>query len=262
MCYNRKILSMIHHTFLFLEKINKRKEQSIWAQRIPDWQTFLNTKIIRSIAPQKKHYYDRQIKQAQLALKDDNSSYFLNKLSSTETWRLYNYFKDSACYLDIEVNSQGKVILLGIHDGNNNTNFFIHGANLETHIIEKELQKYKIMITFNGGAFDLPKLKNQLNIHLQIPHIDLKPLCRKLNLTGGLKEIEHTLNLKRSAHLYGNPVDLWKAFHASKDQEYLQLLLDYNREDCENLPRIMNYCYTQLVTTLTKNLNRKTIFLK
>ena len=246
---------MITHTFLFLEKINKKKEQAIWAQNIPDWRTFLNTKTIKGISPEKKHYYDRQIKQAQQALREDNSSYFLNKLPTTETWRLYDYFKDNVCYLDIEINSLGKVILVGIHDGNNNTNFFIHGANLATSLIEKELQKYKIIITFNGAAFDLPKLKKQLNINLTIPHIDLKPLCLKLNLKGGLKEIEHLLNLKRPTHLYGNPVELWKAFHASRDREYLQLLLDYNREDCENLQRIMDYCYTHLAAALTKNLN-------
>ncbi len=246
---------MILNTFLFLEKISKRKEQTIWNQHIKDWSTFLNNKTIRGIAPKTKSYYDRQLKQAQQAIKEDNSSFFLNKLPLKETWRLYNYFKDQAGYLDIEINSSGKVILVGIHDGNNNTNFFIHGANLETSSLEKELQKYKLLITFNGAAFDLPKLKKQLHLNLTIPHIDLKPLCLKLNLNGGLKEIEHILNLKRPSHLYGNPVDLWKAFHASKDQEYLELLLDYNREDCENLQRIMDYCYTHLSSSLTKNLN-------
>ena len=248
---------MIHHTFLFLEKIRKRKEQTIWAQHIKDWPTFLNTKTIRGIASKTKSYYDRQLKQAHLALKDDNSSYFSSKLPATELWRLYHYFKENAGYLDIEINSSGKVILVGIHDGNTNTNFFIRGANLELPLLEKELQKYKLLITFNCAAFDVPKLKKQLNLNLTIPHIDLKPLCIKLNLRGGLKEIEHTLNLKRPSHLYGNPVDLWKAFHASGDREYLQLLLDYNREDCENLQRIMDYCYTHLSTSLTKNLNIK-----
>ncbi len=245
---------MIHHTFLFLEKISTKKEQHIWAQHIPDWPTFLQTKTIKGIAPEKKSYYDRQIRQAQQAIKQDNSSYFLNKLPATEQWRLYNYFKDQAGYLDIEINSSGKVILVGIHDGNNNTNFFLKGANLEKNIIEKELQKYKLLITFNGATFDLPKLKKQLHLNFTIPHIDLKPLCIKLNLDGGLKEIEHTLNLKRPSHLYGNPVELWKAFHASGDREYLQLLLDYNREDCENLQRIMDYCYQKMKEQTLKSI--------
>ena len=198
-----------------------------------------------------KEFFIFGIKQAQAALKDDNSSYFSSKLPAKETWRLYNYFKDQTGYLDIEINSTGKVILVGIHDGNNNTNFFIRGANLELPLLEKELQKYKLLITFNGAAFDLPKLKKQLNLQLTIPHIDLKPVCLKLNLNGGLKEIEHILNLKRPSHLYGSPIELWKAFHASGDREYLQLLLDYNREDCENLQRIMDYCYKKLKENLT-----------
>ena len=69
----------------------------------------------------------------------------------------------------------------------------------------------------------------------------MKPLCINLNLLGGLKEVEKQLNLRRPSHLKGNAVDLWKAFHASGDREYLDLLLDYNQEDCENLQGIMDY---------------------
>ena len=57
---------------------------------------------------------------------------------------------------------------------------------------------------------------------------------------------EKILGLKRPTHLYGNPVDAWKTFHASGDREYLELLLDYNREDVENLKRIMEVVYDKL----------------
>ena len=164
-------------------------------------------------------------------------------------WRLYNEFKDDCCFLDIEINSLGKVVVVGISNYYN-TNFFVKGVNL--HLIQQELSKYKIVITFNGGAFDLPKLKKQLNITFNMPHIDLKPLCVNLGLKGGLKEVEKILHLKRPQHLYGNPVDLWKAFHASGDREYLDLLLDYNREDIENLKGVMDYVYKELLSSFPK----------
>ena len=50
-------------------------------------------------------------------------------------------------------------------------------------------------------------------------------------------------SLKRPAHLYGNPIQLWKAFHVSGDREYLELLIEYNREDVENLKLIADIVY-------------------
>lgn len=234
---------MIKNSFIFLEKLTKNKEQSLWKQGIKDWNSFLKAAKIKGIPKLKKVYYDRKLKEAQQALLNNDSSYFRNM---KETWRLYDYFKEEAGYLDIETDSYGKIILIGISNYYR-SNFFVKGINLEKAI--PELKKFKLIITFNGSAFDLPKLK-QLQIEINVPHIDLKPLCLRLNLTGGLKEVEKKLNLKRPGHLYGNPVELWKAFHASGDREYLDLLIEYNREDIENLKQIMDYVYSRLSNSL------------
>ena len=142
--------------------------------------------------------------------------------------------QEEACFLDVEVDSYGKIILIGIADKNN---FFVlvKKYNLTKNSLENLLKKYQMIITFNGGSFDLPKIKKQFTQSLPPIHLDLKPLCVNLGLLGGLKQIEKDLNLNRPEHLYGNPVDLWKTLHASQDKEYLDLLLEYNREDCENL---------------------------
>jgi uncharacterized protein len=76
----------------------------IWEQGIKDWNDFLNSEI-KGISKKTKHSYDRQIKEAQDALRESNSAYFINKMPSTETWRLYDYFKDEAVFLDIEASS-------------------------------------------------------------------------------------------------------------------------------------------------------------
>jgi len=242
---------MIRNSFIFLEKVGKKKEQSIWRQGIKDWQDFLKAEKIKGISQQKKYYYNRKIQESQQALLDEKAEYFTSIFPQVEMWRLYDYFKDEAGFLDIEVNSKGKVILVGISNYYS-TNIFIKGVNLEKPILQKELSKFKIIITFNGSAFDLPKLKKQLNINIKIPHIDLKPLCVNLNLKGGLKEVEKILNLKRPPHLNGNPITLWKAFHASGDREYLDLLIDYNKEDIENLKGIITVVYKKLSNKIYK----------
>lgn len=234
---------MIKNSFIFLEKVGKRKEKSIWSQGIKDWSSFL-VNDVKGISREKKGYYNRKIKEAQQALYSDNPSYFIRKLPKVEMWRLYNYFKEDCCFLDIEIDTYGEVILVGVSNYYD-TNFFVKGVNLEKDLIEKELLKYKLLITFNGSSFDLPKLK-KLGVEFNLAHIDLKPLCVNLGLKGGLKEVEKVLDLKRPSHLRGNPIDLWKAFHASGDREYLDLLIEYNREDCENLKGVMEFVYKKL----------------
>ena len=235
---------MIKNSFIFLEKVGKRKERNIWKQ-VKDWNEFLEIECVKGIAKGKKSYYDRKIEEAKKALLSENSVYFVGKLPKVEMWRLYNYFKEECGYLDIEVDSYGKVILVGISDYYN-SNFFVKEVNLDRKSIEKELLKFKVLITFNGSSFDLPKLKKQFGVEIKVPHIDLKPLCVNLGLKGGLKEVEKELNLRRPRHLKGNPVSLWKAFHASGDKEYLDLLIEYNREDIENLKGVIERVYRQL----------------
>jgi uncharacterized protein len=235
---------MIRKSFIFLEKIRNTKEQNIWKQAA-DWKQFLKRDNIKGISAQKKHYYNRLIKEAEVALFSRNYNYFIGKLPQKEMWRMYDFCRDECCFLDIEVNSQGKIILVSISNYYD-TNFFVKHVNLYRRNLEKELAKYKLVITFNGGAFDLPKLRKQLEVDVKMPHIDLKPLCVNLGLKGGLKEVEKILGLNRPSNLKGNPVDLWKAFHASGDKEYLDLLIEYNREDSENLKGVMEYVYGQL----------------
>lgn len=233
---------MIKNSFIFLEKIGKKGEENLWKKGIIDWQTFLHTLGLKGISSQRKQYYNLKIREAQQALLENNGAYFVGKLPAVEMWRLYDYFRDQCCFLDIETNSYGKITVVGISNYYQ-TQTFVRGYNLERKLIEEQLKQFKVLITFNGAAFDLPKLKKELGVEVIIPHIDLKPLCIKLGLIGGLKEIEKKLNLKRPAHLYGNPVEVWRAFHASGDKEYLELLIEYNKEDCENLKGIMDYCY-------------------
>lgn len=240
---------MIRRSFVFLDKISRRKERQLWQQGIKDWSDFLHASVVRGISARAKAYYDRRIREAQQALQDDDSAYFIGKLPAKELWRLWDYFREQAGFLDLEIDSRGKVIVVGI-SSYYNTNFFVRGVNLEKLLIEKELAKYKILVTFNGGSFDVPKLKKQFQIAVAIPHLDLKPLCVNLGWEGGLKKVEKRLELKRPPHLRGNPVELWKAFQASGDREYLELLLEYNREDVENLKGVMERVYKTMVNTV------------
>ncbi len=237
---------MIEQSFVFLERIGFRKERGIWQQGIRTWQDFLLCENIRGVSGKRKGHYNRKIQEAQQALWRGDYSYFIGKLPQKEMWRLYPFVKEECCFVDIEIDGNGRIVVVGVSNYFQ-TNFFVRGVNLQKEMVERELGKYKAIITFNGGAFDVPKLWKELGVDVGMIHIDLKPLCVNMEMKGGLKEVERQLQLRRPFHLYGNPIDLWKAFHASGDREYLELLLDYNREDCENLKNIMEFVYKGMV---------------
>jgi uncharacterized protein YprB with RNaseH-like and TPR domain len=244
---------MIRNSFIFLPGIGLRAEQRIWGQGIRDWASFISKEKIEGISCKRKHFYNRQLAEAGRALLNYDSSFF-TCLPSTETWRLYNHFRDDAVFLDIENYTKG-ITVIGLFDGYE-TKTLVRHVNLDKKILQKELSKYKLIITFNGSSYDLPILRKYFgNILPRIPHIDLKHCCSRLGLTNGLKSIEKEMSLGRPEHLIPrshHPVDLWKTFQASGDREWLETLVKYNEEDIINLKPLMVYCYRELCLGLRK----------
>ncbi len=241
---------MITSSFIFLPKIKKNKELSLWKQGIRDWDGFIKAMRIKCISPRIKKEYDSLILEAKKALYSNDSAYFIDKLPTTETWRLYDYFKEEAIFLDIETSSatnlNSYLTVIGLFDGID-TKTMIKDVNLDIDVLSRELKKYKLLITFNGSTFDIPYLnKKYQGLLPKIPHIDVRHLCSRANLRGGLKDIERQLNIARSniiiERLYGgDPIKLWRMFKGSGDDYYLKLLVEYNEEDVINLKRITEH---------------------
>jgi len=242
---------MIESSFIFLDKISKKTEENLWKQGIKKWDDFLNTKTIKGISKARKIFYDRKILEARKALYNLDSSYFADKLPQSETWRLYNFFKDQAVFLDIEtsgVNKHDDITMISLFDGIN-TKTMIRGINLDINYLKKELKNYKLLVTFNGSTFDIPFLKKRYpDLIPNIPHFDLKTLCNRLNLKGGLKQIEKQFNIKRNKiieNFYnGDPLTLWKMYRATGDDYYLNLLIEYNEDDVISLKIIADKILT------------------
>ncbi|MDO8480920.1 MAG: ribonuclease H-like domain-containing protein [Nanoarchaeota archaeon] len=247
---------MIQNTFQILERVGEGKEQSLWKQGIHSWDSFLGSSEIKGFPSEKKAYFDRSLLAAKRALHLGDSAFFLNKLPTTETWRLWPLFKDEAVFLDIEtdgLNDQAGVTVIGLFDGLR-TKTMIRGINLDFSTLKAELSQYKLIITFNGSSFDLPFLRKRTDILPPIPHIDLRHCCARIGLTGGLKEIEKQLGIRRSEiveKMYGgDALTLWRMYRGSGDDRYLNLLVEYNEEDCVNLQKLMGVCYGRLEAQL------------
>ncbi len=245
---------MITSTFIFLERIGDKLEQNIWKNGVYDWDSFLKRKNINGLSRYRKLYYDRKILNARKALYNFDSSYFLDLLPQSEMWRLYEFFKEDSVFLDIETTGLSKdnndITVFGLYDGIN-TKIMIKGINLDYNALKKELQKYKLIVTFNGASFDLPFIEKIYHGLLpKIPNFDVKSVTDRLDLKGGLKNIEKTLGIKRSnivdKFYGGDALTLWRMYRATGDDYYLNLLVEYNEYDVINLKIVAEHCVKKL----------------
>ena len=66
----------------------------------------------------------------------------------------------------------------------------MQGQNLNDFI--EDIQKYKVIVTYNGKSFDIPFIENYFNIRLDHAHIDLRYILHSLGYLGGLKRMGKT----------------------------------------------------------------------
>lgn len=113
------------------------------------------------------------------------------------------------------------------------------GDDITPSAVRHVLESVTTIYTFNGSSFDLPFLawKPGIDLRRRFEHHDLMHDCHRANLYGGLKAVERRLGIKRKLpDLDGRAaVDLWHKYQRG-DAAALQTLLEYNREDIENLP--------------------------
>ncbi|MBI2664095.1 ribonuclease H-like domain-containing protein [Candidatus Woesearchaeota archaeon] len=254
---------MIQNSFIFLDRIGKEKERQIWSQGIYSWEAFLTTKRVKGISPKSKAYYDRKLMEARKQLFSSNSSYFASAMPLSEQWRLYEFFREDAVYLDIEtdgLNETDDITVVGLFDGLD-TKTMVRGINLDYAALRNELLKYKITVTFNGSVFDVPFIRKRYgNILPDIPHFDLRFCCQRIGLSGGLKQIENKLGIWRANEIVrqmygGDAALLHRMWRGSGNEHYLQLLVDYNEEDVVNLRKIAEHTYKSLKDKLINSWN-------
>ncbi len=146
----------------------------------------------------------------------------------------------AAAYLDIETSFSRKITIVGIHRPGIGTTQLVRPEARLDKVLEA-LDGADCLVTFNGTCFDLPVIRGELGLDLRerFDHVDLRYVCARHGLKGGLKKIEARLGILRDTE----GVDGWAAMRLWEmyklgDRDALETLLRYNREDIENLPVI------------------------
>jgi uncharacterized protein YprB with RNaseH-like and TPR domain/predicted nuclease with RNAse H fold len=243
---------MLEQTFIHIPGIGKLTERELWASGIHSWDDAdLFEKRFGHVSARLQQKLDDYIPRSREAIKRRDAGFFERLSVLGEAWRLFPEFASDCVYLDIETTGLSTVFdtvtMVGLYDGRR-YELFVDGENLQE--LPKRLQKYPVVITFNGSGFDLRFLKLAFP-DLQLPpiHIDLRWVTRKMGMKGGLKEIETKLGLRRAAEvedLTGYDATVLWAKHLRGDKSALRSLIQYNTEDVVHLKAIMEVAYDKL----------------
>ena len=249
---------MLRNTFCHLPRIGETTEQKLWKQGIRTWTDFVQAQAVPGISKEKKPYFDRELRAAQEALNQNNSSYF-TKLPSIQHWRAWNDFREEAAFIDIETNHQNNITVLGVSDGERVWQFVRH-HNMNAQEIKELLSRFKVLVTFNGACFDLPIINRYFNNALpHVPHIDLRFAGARAGLTGGLKHIEQQIGISRGEELEGvtgaDALVLWSQYRRTGEERFRDILLEYNAEDVLNLKPLAQIIYERLYEQHKKAIN-------
>lgn len=251
---------MLTQTFYHLPGSNSLLEKALWRQGCKDWFDFLKRPDYFDIGSLKYDHWLNPLQETLKAYHEKNAHYFELILSSQNTWRAWEYFKDSCVYLDIETNGgrgEGSTTIVGLYDGDE-FNCLVKGKNL--HHLPEIISQYKMMITFHGRAFDIPVLRNEFpGISFPGIHLDLCPTLKQLGFKGGLKKIEDQLGIVRAEPTQGmtgfDAVRLWRLYQRTDNKEALEMLIAYNKEDVVNLKSLAEYSYHRLACLLGGAIN-------
>ena len=193
-------LTMLQNSFIFLNGIGPRKEQSLWEKGVLTWSDFRKEPRIRGISEEYKMRMDCELALADERYQSNDSSYFAVRLPTKEQWRCIGDFRESVAFLDIEttgISYRSPITVVGIYDGVR-MHTLVRGQSLTRSNLNGILSAATMIVTFNGLSFDLPMIESQFpGVVPQIPHVDLKHPLRRLGYAGGLKRIERELDIER-----------------------------------------------------------------
>lgn len=143
-------------------------------------------------------------------------------------------------YLDVETDWHGRLTIIGFYHRETGLVQLVGGEISKGNLLAS-LPPAEFLFTYNGHCFDLRCIRRQLGVELRDLYrsCDLRWICQRHGITGGLKVVERRLGITRALPgLDGSDaVRLWARFLRG-DREALQTLLLYNREDVLNLVRL------------------------
>ncbi len=235
---------MLRHTFCHLPGVAAKTEQQAWAAGLETWDHALAAADKRLRAAGRLSAEVLRESDRRHALAD--AAWFGDRLPAAQSWRLFGDFRHQCAYLDIETTGMGYmdgVTTIALFDGRS-VRTYVRGRNLDD--FARDVQAYRLLVTYNGKSFDVPILRRCLGCRLDQAHIDLRHVLAALDVRGGLKACERQLGIARPGmeDVDGSvAVLLWELHQRGSGGRALETLLAYNVQDAVNLEALMVHAY-------------------
>ena len=154
--------SALECSFVHIGGVGPRTERALWRMGAASWDEFLAMAPGHPLGPRRTGAVAAGVMQSQLALDAGDARYFTDSLGASEAWRVYPDFAGGVCYLDIETTGMYRggsdITFVGVYDGSR-VEVFIRGRNLDA--LPAALERFGLVVTFNGKTFDLPFLRHE-----------------------------------------------------------------------------------------------------
>jgi uncharacterized protein len=237
---------MLINSFLHIPGVGAVTEKRLWTAGLLDWHQVdsagscdISAKSLMRIAACMAESCEH--------LDKNNPAYFADHLPAGEHWRFFPQFRKTTAFIDIETTGMdvfgSEITTISLYDGES-IKYYVQGQNLDSFV--DDIEKYNVIVTYNGKTFDVPFIEKYFCIRLNHAHIDLRYVLKSLGYAGGLKRCEKALGLDRG-DLDGVDgffaVLLWREFAQTGNIKALETLLAYNIEDVVNLETLMVKAY-------------------
>lgn len=242
---------MIDKTFQLIKGIGPVAEKKLWELGFKNWKDIIESTCPENFSSSLWEKLTSELPAINRALSNFKITEIKKYIPKKLRWQLVPTFLDQIAYLDIETTglfpNDNYITTIAVYDGNKIYNF-IRDQNL--YEFPKFIKSYNAITTFNGKQFDIPFIKQEMNIEIPHIHFDLRFLLYHLGYSGGLKKIEKKLGINRGdlKDLDGYcAVLLWKKYKRTKNERYLKTLLAYNNEDVINLEILLYKTFNGLI---------------
>ncbi|MFC1829223.1 ribonuclease H-like domain-containing protein [Thermodesulfobacteriota bacterium] len=237
---------MLKNTFIHIPGIGVKTEKQLWKSGVHYWEDITRDCPVR-FSPARLDSITRTISASHQHLQSNHPTYFSDLLPANLHWRFFPEFRNSAVYLDIETTGleswENEITTIALYDGSNIA-YYINGRNLNDFL--HDIEKYKVIVTYNGKCFDIPFIERYFGIQIKHAHIDLRYILGSLGYKGGLKHCELQLGIDRGP-LKGVDgflaVLLWYDYQRNGNEKALETLLAYNIQDVLTLEELMVIAY-------------------
>lgn len=238
---------MLNYTFCGMGGLSHEAEKTLWKQGVLCWNDY--QRLRRPPFSKEKHSKIlADINEAQQQLKNGRAGlcWLMKKLPVSHHCRLYPIIRDCSLYLDIETTGLAAndiITVLSLFNGQS-CRTFVRDHTLHNAI--RYISPDSIFVTFNGRSFDLPFMRREFSLPLRQINIDLRYVLKGWGITGGLKQAEKFLRIRRieepEIRSGRDAIELWRRSQYG-DTQALESLCRYNREDVYSLAKIFQVLY-------------------